>query len=145
VFAALHQSLRVKRGSLFSLDDAKNNDLIFMVRPAKISRFWKFPARKNFLPPRAGRSANAGKIARSLPLARRHVDDFIFPACGPSSTRRKKNSFVLGISRSVRFSPGEPMKIKSLFFASSSENKAAALDAQRLMQRREHQVEAVYG
>jgi hypothetical protein len=29
VFATLHQSLRVKRGSLFSLDDAKNNDLIF--------------------------------------------------------------------------------------------------------------------
>src|SRR5262249_51461348 len=33
VFGALHRSLRVKRGSLFSLDDAKNNDLIFIGSP----------------------------------------------------------------------------------------------------------------
>src|SRR6266403_1037507 len=30
VFGKLHQQIRVKRGSLFSLDDAKNNDLIFI-------------------------------------------------------------------------------------------------------------------
>jgi len=31
VFGRLHQQIRVKRGSLFSLDDAKNNDLISLL------------------------------------------------------------------------------------------------------------------
>jgi len=35
VFGELHQALRVKRGSLFSLDDAKNNDLISWDRRRK--------------------------------------------------------------------------------------------------------------
>jgi hypothetical protein len=35
VFGALHRALRVKRGSLFSLDDAKNNDLIFIGSPSE--------------------------------------------------------------------------------------------------------------
>jgi len=35
VFGRLHQQIRVKRGSLFSLDDAKNNDLIFIGSPSE--------------------------------------------------------------------------------------------------------------
>jgi hypothetical protein len=35
VFELLNHQLRVKRGSLFSLDDAKNNDLIFVGSPAE--------------------------------------------------------------------------------------------------------------
>src|SRR5271170_1909787 len=35
VFVLLNQQLRVKRGSLVSLDDAKNNDLIFVGSPAE--------------------------------------------------------------------------------------------------------------
>ncbi len=35
VFGALHQDLRVKRGRLFSLDDAKNNDLILIGSPSE--------------------------------------------------------------------------------------------------------------
>src|SRR6267142_1860967 len=35
VFGKLHQQIRVKRGSLFSLDDAKNNDLIFIGSPSE--------------------------------------------------------------------------------------------------------------
>ena len=33
VFGLLHRRIRVKRGSLFSLDDAKNNNLIFIGSP----------------------------------------------------------------------------------------------------------------
>ena len=51
VFALLHQEIRVKRGSLFSLDDAKNNDLILSARPRKISPCW------TFLAPRSSSSA----------------------------------------------------------------------------------------
>ena len=35
VFSAFHRKLRVKRGSLFSIDDAKNNDLIFVGSPSE--------------------------------------------------------------------------------------------------------------
>ena len=35
VFASLHHGLRVKRGRLLSLDDAKNNDLIFVGSPSE--------------------------------------------------------------------------------------------------------------
>jgi len=48
VFAALHQSLRVKRGSLFSLDDAKNNDLIFIGSPAENLTLLEIPSTKEF-------------------------------------------------------------------------------------------------
>jgi hypothetical protein len=58
-----------------------------------------------------------------LSLSRLYIDDFHISARGPSFTFRNTNSFVLGTSNSVKFSEGDPMKIKSLFFASSSENK----------------------
>ena len=35
VFTLLNRQIRVKRGALFSLDDAKNNDLIFIGSPAE--------------------------------------------------------------------------------------------------------------
>jgi len=41
VFGMLHRGIRVKRGSLFSLDDAKNNDLIFVGSPPRTLRSWK--------------------------------------------------------------------------------------------------------
>jgi hypothetical protein len=47
-FATLHQSLRVKRGSLFSLDDAKNNDLIFIGSPAENLTLLEIPSTKEF-------------------------------------------------------------------------------------------------
>jgi hypothetical protein len=48
VFAQLHQQLRVKRGSLFSLDDAKNNDLIFMGSPSENLTLLEIPNTKEF-------------------------------------------------------------------------------------------------
>ncbi len=49
VFAALHQSLRVKRGSLFSLDDAKNNDLIFIGSPSENLTLLDIPSTTEFV------------------------------------------------------------------------------------------------
>jgi hypothetical protein len=48
VFAALHQPIRVKRGSLFTLDDAKNNDLIFIGSPAENLALLEIPSTKEF-------------------------------------------------------------------------------------------------
>src|SRR5207249_10156441 len=49
------------------------------------------------------------------------------PVRGPEVIFLKTNPLVLGISRSVRFSEGDPMKIKSLFFASSREKRLPRL------------------
>jgi len=48
VFRQLQQDLRVKRGSLFSLDDAKNNDLIFLGSPSENLTLLEIPTTKDF-------------------------------------------------------------------------------------------------
>ena len=62
VFAALHQSLRVKRGSLFSLDDAKNNDLIFIGSPGENLTLLEIPSTKEFFFRRVLDGPHAGKM-----------------------------------------------------------------------------------
>jgi hypothetical protein len=48
VFDSLHQSLRIKRGSLFTLDDAKNNNLIFIGSPSENLALLEIPSTKEF-------------------------------------------------------------------------------------------------
>jgi hypothetical protein len=48
VFGRLHQQIRVKRGSLFSLDDAKNNDLIFIGSPSENLTLLELPTTQEF-------------------------------------------------------------------------------------------------
>lgn len=49
VFAQLRTPLRVKRGSLFSLDDAKNNDLIFLGSPSENLTLLEIPNTREFV------------------------------------------------------------------------------------------------
>lgn len=49
VFGQLRTPLRVKRGSLFSLDDAKNNDLIFIGSPSENLTLLEIPNTKEFV------------------------------------------------------------------------------------------------
>jgi hypothetical protein len=49
VFGQLRQGIRVKRGSLFSLDDAKNNDLIFIGSPIENLTLLEIPGTQNFI------------------------------------------------------------------------------------------------
>jgi hypothetical protein len=49
VFALLHQEIRVKRGSLFTLDDAKNNDLIFIGSPSENLSLLDIPGTHEFI------------------------------------------------------------------------------------------------
>jgi hypothetical protein len=49
VFASLRQRIRVKRGSLFSLDDAKNNDLIFIGSPSENLSLLDIPGTQEFI------------------------------------------------------------------------------------------------
>src|SRR5207244_9281713 len=48
VFEKLRQQIRVKRGSLFSLDDAKNNDLIFIGSPSENLTLLEIPNTQEF-------------------------------------------------------------------------------------------------
>lgn len=49
VFALLGRPIRVKRGALFSLDDAKNNDLIFVGSPSENLTLLDVPGTKEFV------------------------------------------------------------------------------------------------
>jgi len=49
VFVLLNRRLRVKRGTLFSLDDAKNNDLIFVGSPAENLTLLEIPSTSEFV------------------------------------------------------------------------------------------------
>jgi hypothetical protein len=48
VFNLLHQPLRIKRGSLFTLDDAKNNNLIFIGSPSENLALLEIPSTREF-------------------------------------------------------------------------------------------------
>ncbi|GAC1674815.1 MAG: hypothetical protein PVS2B2_09260 [Candidatus Acidiferrum sp.] len=62
VFGLLHQNLRVKRGSLFSLDDAKNNDLIFIGSPSENLTLLEIPGTKDFLFQKASSKISEGEV-----------------------------------------------------------------------------------
>lgn len=62
VFGQLHQSLRVKRGSLFSLDDAKNNDLIFIGSPSENLTLLEIPSTQEFVFRRVPSGPRAGNM-----------------------------------------------------------------------------------
>ncbi|HEY2860710.1 MAG TPA: hypothetical protein VGJ21_20000, partial [Terracidiphilus sp.] len=49
VFTMLNRQIRVKRGALFSLDDAKNNDLIFIGSPAENLTLLEIPGTQQFV------------------------------------------------------------------------------------------------
>jgi len=63
VFASLHPDLHVKRGSLFSLDDAKNNDLIFIGSPSENLALLEIPGTQEFVFERLTNGLRAGNVA----------------------------------------------------------------------------------
>jgi hypothetical protein len=63
VFGALHRNLRVKRGSLFSLDDAKNNDLIFVGSPSENLTLLEIPGSHEFVFQRMDSGPRKGDLA----------------------------------------------------------------------------------
>jgi hypothetical protein len=62
VFDAMHRSLRIKRGSLFSLDDAKNNDLIFIGSPGENLTLLEIPSTREFTFRRMQEGPRAGNM-----------------------------------------------------------------------------------
>ncbi len=63
VFASLHHGLRVKRGRLLSLDDAKNNDLIFVGSPSENLSLLEIPTTKDFVFQRVDHGPRKGDLS----------------------------------------------------------------------------------
>ncbi|MBO0910771.1 MAG: hypothetical protein J2P13_03165 [Acidobacteria bacterium] len=63
VFSQLHREIRVKRGSLFTLDDAQNNDLIFVGSPAENLSLRDLPNTREFIFNRAESGPRKGDLA----------------------------------------------------------------------------------
>lgn len=62
VFNQLNQPIRVKRGSLFSLDDARNNDLIFVGSPAENLTLLDLPGSQEFVFKRFDSGPHKGEL-----------------------------------------------------------------------------------
>jgi len=63
IFNDLHHRLRVKRGSLFSLDDANNNNLIFVGSPSENLKLSELPTTREFVFQRLGQGRRKGDLA----------------------------------------------------------------------------------
>ena len=63
VFFLFNRSLRVKRGALFSLDDAKNNDLIFVGSPSENLTLIDIPGTREFIFQRLDSGPRKGDLA----------------------------------------------------------------------------------
>jgi hypothetical protein len=63
VFSLLHRNLRVKRGSLFSLDDAQNTDLIFVGSPSENLNLLEIPGTREFVFERMPDGPRKGDLA----------------------------------------------------------------------------------
>jgi hypothetical protein len=63
VFNSLNHPIRVKRGSLFSLDDANDNDLIFVGSPAENLTLLDLPGSQEFVFTRANSGTHKGELA----------------------------------------------------------------------------------
>src|SRR5579871_4748082 len=63
VFDMLNRPLRVKRGALFSLDDAKNNDLIFVGSPSENLTLVDLPGSREFIFQRLDSGPRKGDLA----------------------------------------------------------------------------------
>jgi hypothetical protein len=63
VFGLLNRQLRVKRGALFSLDDVRNNDLIFIGSPAENLTLLEIPGTQEFIFQRVNTGPRTGDVA----------------------------------------------------------------------------------
>ena len=63
VFSQLHKGIRVKRGSLFSLDDAQDNNLIFVGSPAENLTLLDIPSTREFVFQRSVSGPRKGDLA----------------------------------------------------------------------------------
>lgn len=99
VFAELHRSLRVKRGSLFSLDDAKNNDLIFMGSPSENLTLLEIPSTTEFVFKKVTTGPQEGNVEiLNVHPAKGEADKYVL---GPSNTALAEDYAVVALVKGI--------------------------------------------
>jgi len=95
VFGLLNRQLRVKRGALFSLDDVRNNDLIFIGSPAENLTLLEIPGTQEFVFQRVNSGPRRGdmKIINVHPAA---GESQVFLA-SPSSQSVSEDYAIIGL------------------------------------------------
>lgn len=110
VFSTLHRTLRVKRGSLFSLDDAKSNDLIFVGSPSENLTLLELPGTHEFVFQRLDSGPRKGDLAIANIHPQPGEPKFYLasPSSGPITEDYAVIGFVPGLdpSRSVLIAAG---------------------------------------
>lgn len=97
VFATLHGRARVKRGSLFSLDDLKQNNLIFLGSPAENLTLRDIPTTRYFVFKRLTEGPRKGdlSIANVTPLA----GEPQYSLASPSDQPLAEDYAIIGLKR----------------------------------------------
>ncbi len=93
-FAQIHHEIRIKRGSLFSLDDAENNDLIFVGSPSENLTLQDIPNTKEFIFQRVTSGPRKGDLGvTNVHPARGEATEFV---ASPSGTPLTDDYAVIG-------------------------------------------------
>jgi hypothetical protein len=95
VFTLLNRQIRVKRGTLFSLDDAKNNDLIFVGSPAENLTLLEIPGTQEFVFQRLDSGPRKGDLA--VANVHPHQGEPRFFLASPSNQLTTEDYAVIGL------------------------------------------------
>jgi len=99
VFGQLHQAVRVKRGSLFSLDDAKNNDLIFMGSPSENLTLLEIPSTTQFVFKKVTTGPQEGNVEIvNVHPVKGEADKYVL---GPSNTSLAEDYAVVALVKGI--------------------------------------------
>jgi hypothetical protein len=99
VFSELHRALRVKRGSLFSLDDAKNNDLIFMGSPSENLTLLEIPSTTEFVFKKVTSGPQEGNVEIvNVHPAKGEADKYVL---GPSNTSLAEDYALVALVKGI--------------------------------------------
>jgi len=107
VFGLLNRPLRVKRGALFSLDDVRNNDLIFVGSPAENLTLLEIPGTQEFV----FQKVNSGSRKGDVEVVNVHpaAGESKFFMASPSSQSVNEDYAIIGLRQGL--DPAHPMLI----------------------------------
>jgi len=94
-FGQFHRRIRVKRGSLFSLDDAKSNNLIFVGSPSENLTLQEIPSTHEFVFQRVDSGARKGDLA--IVNVHRQTGEPKFFVASPSNVPLVEDYAVIGL------------------------------------------------
>ena len=98
VFATLHGRVRVKRGSLFTLDDLKQNNLIFLGSPAENLTLRDIPSTSHFVFQRLATGPRAGDL--SIATVSPKAGEPAYSLASPNGQPLTEDYAVIGLKQS---------------------------------------------